>query len=539
MTTLRGALSSVLALLLGASAARAQNALLPLDDIAYTYIDALLSRGALRDLAIIERPYSVGAVRSAISTTREQLHDAGALRWLSAIAAAADKYAPGVIASDSGVFAASLGAYGVAQTSGNRDLMQSNRINTTAPGFAVRALIASGPFTGALRVLADRRMRVDPEFFGRKDRVLAARTEEGYVGVTSRFATLQIGRVGRSWGLPGQLGLMLSNGAYTYDHLYLRLGTDKVHLSSVVARLDDEFANFTTDTLAHRYFSAHRLGAKIGSVEAGISESVIYGGIGAGFRPNLSNPVSPAFLAQYSDGDKINVALGADLLYRAATGAMFGAQVFVDDFQIDQCDLCGEPPGIGVAVTADGIPLIQGARGFASYARVNSLTYRAPDRFERFTSRTVGLGQRNSDFDEVKLGIDVGPILPAPLRVYLAYRRQGAGDYRQPYPDAPKRNTWPTIFEGVVVKTLRVGASGALRVGDGVEIAADAGVNRSTNDLRSIGATRTRFEGRLRVALEPSWGRLRTSLFCCAPERTLRRAPTCPSGRRFSDRSRR
>ena len=496
-----------------AAAVRAQNALLPLDDIAYTYIDALQTRGQMRALSVIERPYTVGAVRAAVVAARAALHDAGSTRWLLAIDAAADKYAPGVTSSDSGVFVAGLGAYGVAQTSGTRDLMQSNRVNTFAPGFTVRALLQSGPVTGALRVLSDRQMRVDPEFFGRKDRILSSRTEEGYVGATSRFATLQIGRVGRSWGLPGQLGLMVSNGAYSYDHLFLRLGTDRVHLSSVVARLDDEFANFTTDTLAQRYFAAHRLAVTIGSVEAGISESVIYGGIGGGFRPNLSNPVSPGFVAQYSDGDKINVAFGADALWRAANGVMLGGQLYLDDFQIDKCSLCGEPPAIGVSIGADGLPLPNGTRGFVRYTRVTSLTYRAPDRFERYTYRTVGLGQRNSDFDEVKLGLDIGPMLPAPVRVYLAYRRQGAGDYREPYPAIDQRNTWPLIFEGVVVNTLRVAASGALRMGDGVEVSADAGVNHSTNDFRTPGATKTRFEGRLRVALEPSWARIKTALF--------------------------
>ena len=106
-----------------------------------------------------------------------------------------------------------------------------------------------------------------------------------------------------------------------------------------------------------------------------------------------------------------------------------------------------------------------------------------------------------------------GPSLAAPIRVYVAYRRQGAGDYREPYPPDSQINTWPTIFEGVVVNTFRVAASGALRVGDGVEVSADAGINHSTNDLRVAGATKNRFEGRLRIALEPSWARIRTSLF--------------------------
>ncbi len=506
-------LLALFALLVRAGPVRAQQAILPLDDIAYTYIDGLQSRGLLRGLPLIERPYSIGAVRAAVVAARRDANDAGTLRWLSAITAAAEKYAPGVTAADSGVLTASVAGYGVAQSSGTRDLMQSDRVSTLAPGFTVRSLLQAGPVTAAMRVLGDRRMRVDPEYLGRRDRVISSRTEDAYIGVTSRFASIQAGRTGRSWALPGHLGLMLSNGAYTYDHLALRLGGDRLHLSSVLARLDDERLNNVTDTLAQRYFMAHRLGLTLAGFEAGISESVIYGGIGAGFRPALSNPIAPVFLTQYSDGERANIGFGADALWRAQNGAMLGAQLFVDDFQIDRCELCGEPAGIALTLMSDGVPLGGGARAFASYTRVTTLTYRAPDRFERYTSRTVGLGQRNSDFDEVRAGVDVGPWLPAPVRLYVAYRRQGAGDYREPFPAQADRSTWPSIFEGVVVKTLRVAASGALRIGDAVEVTADGGVNHSANDLRVRGATKTRFEGRLRVALEPSWGRVRTTLF--------------------------
>ena len=513
LTMVRRVLAGFALLVVCADALTAQQAQLPLDDIAYTYIDALQARGQLRELPIIERPYSVGAVRAAVRAARDARTDGRYARWLDAVDAAVEKYAPGVTLSDSGVFVVSLGAYAVGQTSGQRDLLQSNRVNTLAPGFTVRALLQSGPFTGALRVVGDRQMRVDPEYVGRQDRAISSRTEDGYLGVASKFATLQVGRVGRSWALPGQLGLMVSNGAYTYDHLYLKLGTDKLHLSSIVARLDDEFVNFSTDTLAQRYFTAHRLGVKLGSVEAGISESVIYGGIGRGFRPSLANPTAPLFLAQYADGEFINVGFGADALWRHSNGMMVGGQIFLDDFQIDRCKLCGEPPGIAAAVTADGIPIAGGARAFVSYTRVTALTYRAPNRFERYTTRAVGLGQRNSDFDEVRAGVDVGPALPAPVRVYLAYRRQGEGDYRDPYPPFAAQLTWPLIFEGVVVKTLRLAASTAARVGSSVEVTADAGVNRTGNDRRVRGASATRFEGRVRVAIEPRWGRRRVGLF--------------------------
>lgn len=73
--TLRRVIVASLLSFSAVSEARAQRALLPLDDIAYTYIDALQARGMLRDLPLLERPYSVGAVRAATAAARGRLRD--------------------------------------------------------------------------------------------------------------------------------------------------------------------------------------------------------------------------------------------------------------------------------------------------------------------------------------------------------------------------------------------------------------------------------------------------------------------------------
>jgi hypothetical protein len=63
------------------------------------------------------------------------------------------------------------------------------------------------------------------------------------------------------------------------------------------------------------------------------------------------------------------------------------------------------------------------------------------------------------------------------------------------------------------VRTFRLAATGSARLGSSLEVNIDAGLNRSSNDLRVPGATRTRFEGRLRLAVEPPRAHVRTGLF--------------------------
>ena len=40
----------------------------PIDDIAYKYVDALMVRGSLPALSALERPYTAGSIRAAADT---------------------------------------------------------------------------------------------------------------------------------------------------------------------------------------------------------------------------------------------------------------------------------------------------------------------------------------------------------------------------------------------------------------------------------------------------------------------------------------
>ena len=60
------AAAALLALAAHSTAAKAQaSAYVPLDDVAYTYVDALMSRGELRSLSGMERPYTRGELVTA------------------------------------------------------------------------------------------------------------------------------------------------------------------------------------------------------------------------------------------------------------------------------------------------------------------------------------------------------------------------------------------------------------------------------------------------------------------------------------------
>jgi hypothetical protein len=507
-TRLAGGVLALAALTTSRSAAQA-SAYVPLDDVAYTYVDALAARGQLRELSLLQRPFTERALRVAIDSARARDVSPTISSYLDALYGAIEKYAvrPGnTDSAAAGDFRARFtgDAYLTAQTSGRRELMLSDRNAAARPGGAIRMAMGGGPVVGFVRTLIDTRLNTDPEFAGRKDRRLAARNEDGYVSGQWKYGELSFGRVGRNWGPASQYGLQLGNYAYTYDHLYGVIGNEKIHWSTVIARLDNLDPPTSPET--QRYFSIHRLSLHYGRWELAGSESYVYSGVARGFEPALANPLNIFGLSWRNERQEGNLGLGSEFAYRGGRAGTYSGQLFIDDIQIDRgCNpTCKQPSSYALTLAADALPLSGDQRWFASYTRVSNLAYNnkvASDHYEIFG---VGLGRGFNDYDEARLGLDLAVVPRTPLRLYVAHRRQGEGNYNMPFPVPADYASTPGIFSGVVMGVTRAAISGASRWRD-FELAGDVGLNHSTNDLHVPGATRTAFEGRIKVAVEPRW----------------------------------
>jgi hypothetical protein len=484
------------------------SAYVPLDDIAYSYIDALVARGELKQFSMLERPFTERALRTAIDSARAREHGALVTSYFDALYAAIRKYSvrPGDSDTTAGKsFKARFSgdAYLTAQTSGRRELMLSDQRRDARPGGAIRLVMAGGPVVGFVRTLIDSRLNTDPEFAGRKDRKLAGRAEDGYISGQWKYGELTFGRIGRNWGPPSVYGLQVGNYAYTYDHLYGLIGNDKIHFSTVIARLDN--LQLPSGALDQRYFSIHRLSLRRGRWEFAGSESYVYTGVGRGFEPSLANPFNILGLSWRNENQDGNLGLGVETAYRSGRFGNWAGHLFIDDLQIDRCNPnCQEPSSYGLTLTAEGLPLAGDQRWFGSYTRVSNLAYRTPNPAETYDVFGVGIGRGFSDYDEIRVGADLAVVRRTPLRFYFAHRRQGEGDYRAAYPSPADYATTPGILSGTVMTVSRLAVSGATRWRD-LEIGSDVGVNHSTNFLHVPGATNTGFEGRMKVAIEPRW----------------------------------
>lgn len=519
----RGALAA--ALLMGGAGPLAAQAspYVPLDDPAYAYVDALMARNLLRGLEALERPYTARALlaATAVDLARED-QDRWLRGWLATLRERAALYAPTAARRE----ADSLGGIevtgaialgGTTQSARRSELLLADDDAGSFVAGQLRLSAATGAVVAAGRYVLDQRLRDDPDYTGFTSGGVSGRVEDGYVAGQWRYGELFAGRVARNWGPAPLAGLQVSDAPFTYDHLFGRLGTRRLRLETIIARLDD--APGTFEPVVQRFLSVHRLAGQLGRLELAATETYVYSGARRGFEPSLANPLAPVLLTHYNDDEEGNVSFAADAVLRTPWGN-YGAQWLLDDFQFESgSDLTDEPPSYGATVTAEGLPLFGAQRWFASYTRVSNLAYRTFERGDLYAFRGIALGRAFADHDEWRGGLDLVLPASAPLRLYVARRRQGEGDYRLPFPPLEQYAATPAFLSGRVARITRLGlqSAGALR---GLTWDVDAGYNRVEGEGAVIQAAdgstplaASGFAGRLRLLWEPGFlrvgGRLR------------------------------
>jgi hypothetical protein len=75
--------------------------------------------------------------------------------------------------------------------------------------------------------------------------------------------------------------------------------------------------------------------------------------------------------------------------------------------------------------------------------------------------------------------------------------RQGEGDFHQRWP--ARTDDWPALFEGVVERTVRLGATGSTQIRDNLDLSGHAGLHFIGNRFHVRGQNVTRFVGGVSV----------------------------------------
>jgi hypothetical protein len=474
-------------------AAQEASPYVPLGHWVMPYVEHLIAAGVIRDPTPLTRPFrqsDLVRVLQAVDTLRLSGATAATLHQLEAALANAQR-APHVrVQGGLGAAAANYARRAPLAAVDSIGPRQSGPGHGTANADLDLALVTNH-VVAVTHLQVDTRLKYDPDWFGKKDRFIAGRTAEAYVDARWKFGEVFFGRLDRNWGPPGIQGLLLSANPYGLDHLALAVGSSKLQLQALAAQLDDRDSS---GTVVHRYLMQHRLVFTPGRWGLALWEGSVLSGTARSFELWYLNPLNSGILEQWNNGGNVNSFVGLDF-ERRGTVTLFG-QLMLDDIQVDRANATDKKP-VSYALTLGSEGAVGGAATAwrAWYTRVTNLTYRNEDNLQVPLYHFLGTGRNFDDYEQLTVTFGLLPRAGLLLTPELTVLRQGEGDPRQPHPPVTAYPTTPTIFQGVVERTVRGAVSGSFAASDRLSFNFDAGVHRITNFQHVSGDTRTRFLG--------------------------------------------
>ena len=457
----------------------------PLGHWAMPYVEHLIARGRLADPTPLTRPFREADLLRA-------LEGADSARLTAAEWDVVGRIKRELMRHERGPTARLDLHAGVAASShARRDaLREAGPGHGTVSGGAALTLYF-GPAVVVTHPYFDTRLKWDPDYLGKKDRVIAGRNAEAYASAQWRYGEVFFGAVDRNWGPPALEGLLLSPSPYSYSHFGVALGTPGVRLEGILSQLDD--LPDTSGAPNHRYWVAHRLVLRPpGKTTIALWEGSLLAGPGRELEPWFANIFTLGLLEQLDQGDQVNSLVGVDVTSRIGRTRVFGS-LLIDDIQVDnQAASDREPPQYGFTVGAQGG--LGGAAWTAFYTRVANLTYRTANATDVVMRRGVGLARNFSDYDQLTLRVSLLPAPGALLTPELTLLRQGEGDFRLPYPPVTAYDSTPAFLSGVVERTVRLAIGYQVSAGSW-SVAGDGGVHLIDNVGHVSGVTKTRWVG--------------------------------------------
>lgn len=456
---------------------------LPLRHWAYPYLNLLVDRGRLPDLSRARRPYRRADIITALRTARSDgVLRSNELDWATDIEAELAYH--GSLSqrqvSQPFRFGGELSAGMKAVSQRHRDPLRPEGNGAVWPVFEVDLRASAPHVASAFQFRWDRHYIYDPQFEnGRVGEYRACdplidecsyRIEEAYVEVQTKYVGVFFGRMDRDQGVSRQLGFLISDYNYSYDHLGYRLGSSKLALTGMFTPLSD----FPSDTA--RYVSSHRLDWQIrDNLLLSVGESTIWGGPDAKVDFALINPLNIWEITGKGTRQRNTMGL-VELWWRPFPFIAGYGSALVDNTRVND-------PGVKQGLTqygaAFGLQLPTLASNFSldtDLSILSSLVYRSRVGFqEYYTINSVGIARDNTD--TVTLTAKGTWLLgrKVVLEPGMVFQQKGEGDITQVWPDSAF-TTYPNLLVGTVQSTWRPSLDGRLHhpLGD---IVWNAGVN--------------------------------------------------------------
>lgn len=476
--------------------------LLPTDHWTNEYIALLRARGLLDNLNPLVRPYTRVSVAEGLASLDPDTLGQPVAEWVRLLE---DEFRPELdrLAERSApAWGATVSAGGRASTSRRLDPLRPLGDEGAWPWYRLGAWGEAGPFVAEARLLGDNYLADAPDGSGDPDGLdpgqrRGGRTDHAYVTLEASGLSLLLGRLKRSWSLPGSGGLMVSDAPTPYPQLSLKLSLGSASITALTGELDTVLGQ-------KRYLAAHRIDFASRRFVLSLGESVVYASPTGGLQFRYLNPVEVIFFdADNEPADlTVNVMLDAQVWSRVGEWVLAG-EALLDDIDLDPKGQDRAPTRYAIALLAQWAPRASPLGVSLVYQQVSSFAYRTSRGVDRYTFLERSLGDNYADYDRLTLAAEWhGSIRGLTLRPTVHFQRQGEGGVRTPFPpvyDDFRRS--PSLFLGVTETTYRLGLRGRYQPNRFFWVAWDAGQNFVTNARHSPGNDISEFQAVAKVGV--------------------------------------
>jgi len=327
----------------------------------------------------------------------------------------------------------------------------------------------------------------DPAFGGKVWKGIAGRLNYAYLQYKFDFLKLTFGRDKNSWGPGRRSNLLISGNSDGMDMIRAEAELGPFKFTTFTAVLDPDhtyiaYGDSLVKTRINRYLAAHRLDIQpMSELNIGLSESVIYGGIGRQIEFYYTNPITWYHGEQLNQNNDDNTFLSLDVTYRPIRGVKLYGEFLIDDFQIDNETKGDDEPNelgfIGGFFLSDPMRLRNTDISF-EYARVSNWTYNQGVTWNRYIQNEKLIGHYlGPDSESIYFG--VRHWLKSVAMITVSFERLNAGEgsvfddwttpwlfsigkYSEPFPTGTveKRNIFGISGEYFGSRCFRVGFDG-------------------------------------------------------------------------------
>ncbi len=487
-----------------------QGRIIPVEDWSNRYIARLQQRGFLLELNPTALPYQEGEIVSALEGVDEERLGPYERRWFSLLR---QEFLPTGETRERGTVLGASFETGI--TAGNNDRLDPLRpIDTGRPTLTlgdVRLFPRAFPRVrlGNEHVVAQVGFHhnvfydVDPDGIDSVTR-LYIRSEDSYLGATSRFASAYAGRFSNHWAPFGQTALAISRNPRSYDQISIRLGARKIAFRSLLGELDSitgdgRFSGAAgADSVGtgseRRYVAAHRFDWRpTPHFMVSVIESALYSGATAGGSLKYLNPLHLLTFTgeERPKNEEVNGFVGGLLWARLGRVTLQG-QLLLDD--LDLMNQSGEPLSAALSGSLHISGIAPALDAGTSWEVVTARAYNTAQPEGKYLYLLRGLGTQFNDYVQGSFYADLFLDACAPglaLRPQVLWLFQGEQDVRRTYP--ANKGEAETLLTGTVQKTLRAGMELYYQPTTVWWLRLDLGANLSRNDFHVEGRRRERF----------------------------------------------